>query len=107
MALALSGKDKEVTYGKVTNLLCALADWDGKSRRDDLKNLTRQLNENFSLLDGHFDSHDQMNVTLYRKRIASGDPTALQDYADWLLSLSPKKDDQWIFVLPVMCRALR
>jgi hypothetical protein len=89
-ALPLAEVDKEVTFASISTLLFALADWDGKARAEDLRNLARQFNAKFQDADVGFNSTAKINGTLYEKRLAAGDPSAIAEYAVWVSSLKPE-----------------
>ena len=71
----------------VGGLLFDLADWDGKARVDDIRDLTKQFNEKYANASIAFNSGSEINAMLYQKRLDAGDETALAEYAAWVTTL--------------------
>ena len=88
-ALAQSASDKNVSFDPVGKLILALADWDGKAHLDDLREMAQAFHARFPHEQGAFVSTLQTEAVIFRKRLALGDPRALQDYADWLVAIDP------------------
>ncbi len=78
---------KGVDPGNLTKLLLALAAWDGKNHLEDLRRLGRELDAR-SIRDGGAPRMD-VHTTLCEKRLQLGDDSALQDYADYMATLTP------------------
>jgi hypothetical protein len=97
--IARSDSDASITFDHLSDLLFALADWDGKAHFDDLRTLAAKLAAKFPHSnDGRY-STVQTTVTIYEKRVALGDPAALSEYCAWLPTLDPDETDWPTFKL--------
>ncbi len=95
-----SGRPANVgeTLGK---LLLSLAGWDGKAHLDDLRRLQGELVERLrrqvdEAVEGNGQSYEryeagQVLFSLFERRLALGDPRALEEDVDFLQSLSAKR----------------
>jgi len=87
--IAQSASDKSISFDPVGKMILVLADWDGKAHLDDIRDMARSFHARFPHEQGAFVSTLQTEAMIYRKRLALGDPRALQDYADWLVAINP------------------
>jgi hypothetical protein len=87
--IAQSASDKSISFDPVGKLILALADWDGKAHLDDLREMAQTFHTRFPHEQGAFVSTLQTEAMIYRKRLALGDPRALQEYAEWLVAINP------------------
>ncbi len=77
----------DCSLDQLTDLLLALADWDGKNHLADLARLGEEMDVRFLQETGSRSA--QVNVALAEKRLELGDSTALADYLAYLRGLKP------------------
>ena len=98
-AVAQTSTNENADFDHLSDLLYALADWDGKARIDDLRAMTAKLAAKYPHHNDGLYSKVKTTVTVYEKRVALGDSTALGEYAAWLQTLDPDETDPSTFKL--------
>ena len=90
----------DLSFVAMGKLILALAAWDGKAHLPEIREMALSFHTRFPHGDAPFASTLQTESAIYQQRVALGDPQALQDYADWLVALSPKEWHPWLWVEP-------
>jgi len=70
-----------------TQLALILAKWDGRAHYDALRKMTETLKKRIGYPNEGLESEISPIVSVYKARVATGDPVALPEYASWLLTV--------------------
>ena len=82
----VQGQGTAFDSNKLSNMLLALADWDGRNHVADLKRLGAELDARVQQETGK--KSGQVNVALVERRLELGDASALADYLAYMKGLS-------------------
>ncbi|HWB58455.1 MAG TPA: hypothetical protein VG733_03145, partial [Chthoniobacteraceae bacterium] len=84
-----TGRANGEQFSQTSTLLDRLADWDGKERLGDLRDLTQKFDKAFGYIETGFTSTSKIDAGIFQKRLDAGDATALDEYAAWISSFPP------------------